>query len=119
MRRAMPLTAEEKANIQQELAQLATGIGAMKVIQGYEIVVQDMEARRTELRRKLRARIQALQAAAGERQKSMEDGASSSLPCAGVFRAPSRGHCRCVFSATPRPGQQRGRRVDGDWPREG
>ena len=45
--------------------------------------------------------------------------ASSSLTCADVFRAPSRGHRRCAFSATPRPGVRRGPRLGGVWPREG
>ena len=45
--------------------------------------------------------------------------ASPSLTCADVCRAPSRGHRRCVFSATPRRGVRRGRRVGGVWPREG
>ena len=44
--------------------------------------------------------------------------ASSSMPCAGIFRAPLRGHRRCVFSATPRPRVRRGRRVGAFWPRQ-
>ena len=74
-----PLTQEARALIQQELAQLVTGISALKPIPGYEEVVKGLEAKRHELQKKLhfakpvKARVEALRAAALKRTQAIEE----------------------------------------------
>ena len=73
------LTQAQREAIQQELAQLGTGIAAMKPLAGYEAVVANLEGQRTALQRRLhfakpvRARVAALQQAVKTREKTIED----------------------------------------------
>ena len=76
---SVPLSAEQRAHIQQELAQLVTSISALKPIPGYEQVVRELEEKRHTLQKQLhfakpvRARVEALRAATQKRTQAIEE----------------------------------------------